>query len=327
MSEKTIALSGAETEVHFSGANAWLRNDGASTVYAAKTAGVTAGADGVISIPAGGSAPVYGANGTVFLLGSGSVQLVGSDYATNPFVGDSFGGGADITANAAEMVTLDGLQGGVPFSDITVSGKNLITDVLSAALGGNSTDGFRITNNPYCRSFVRKLLPNTTYTVKRYDGGNRFRIILFNEYPTNTADTTAIQILNATTTPNEWTFTTGSDHLWFALTTHNGAADNTTVEPIVQLEYGDTATEYEQPIIGQEITLTVNDTEYTVTPDSNPYTVPNDIRQQEGINSVSVSAGEVSVTGAKRNAAVKKIWDKLDELTAAIIVSNGETTE
>ena len=103
MSEKLIALSGAETEVHFSGGNAWLRNDGASAVYAAKTAGVTAGADGVVSIPAGGSAPVYGANGTVFLLGSGSVQLVGSDYATNPFKtsAQAGGSGADEVARAA----------------------------------------------------------------------------------------------------------------------------------------------------------------------------------------------------------------------------------
>ena len=103
MSEKTIALSGAETEVHFSGGNAWLRNDGAAVVYAAKTAGITAGADGVISIPAGGSAPVYGANGTVFLLGSGSVQLVGSDYATNPFKtsAQAGGSGADDVARAA----------------------------------------------------------------------------------------------------------------------------------------------------------------------------------------------------------------------------------
>lgn len=325
MSEKTIALSGAEVKVTFSGGNAWIRNDGASTVYAAKTAGVAAGADGVISIPAGCSAPVYGANGTVFLLGSGSVQLVGIDYATNPFDTGSARGGTDVVSNAAGIVTLDGLQGGVPFSDITVSGKNLITEVLSAALGGNSTDGFRITDNPYCRSFIKKILPNTTYTIKRYDDGNRFRIILFNEYPTNTVDTTAIQILNATTTPSEWTFTTGTDHLWFALTTHNGTADNTVVEPIVQLEYGDTVTEYEDPIIGQEITLTVNDTEYTIAPDSNPYTVPNDIRQQDDINNISVSAGNVSATGVKRNAAVKRIWDNLDELTAAIIVSNGET--
>ena len=358
----------------------------------------------------------------------------------------------DVVSNTAEMVTLDGLQGGVPFSNITVSGKNLITQVLSAALGGNSTDGFRITDNPYCRSFVRKLLPNTTYTVKRYDNGNRFRIILFNEYPTITVDTTANQILNATTTPNEWTFTTGTDHLWFALTTHNGATDNTVVEPVVQLEYGDTVAEYEPPIVGQEITLTTcgknlipypyyhsdmtvhgvtisdngdgsitvngtatdnvvfyfavrttgkmnlpsgeyfvsgcpknsdlridisytndsgtaselardsgngagftmpysaplsvglvlfsgktynhitvrpqlergdNATEYkpysgstiTITPDSNPYTVPNDIRQQDGINNVSVSAGEVSVTGVKKSPVINRVWEGLDSHT------------
>ena len=103
MSEKTIALSGAEVKVTFSGGNAWLRNDGASAVYAAKTAGVAAGADGVISIPAGGSAPVYGANGRVFLLGTGSVQLIGSDYSANPFKTSaaSGGSGADEVARAA----------------------------------------------------------------------------------------------------------------------------------------------------------------------------------------------------------------------------------
>ena len=103
MSEKTIALSGAEVKVTFSGGNAWLRNDGAAVVYASKTAGITAGADRVISIPAGGSAPVYGANGTVYLLGSGSVQLVGSDYATNPFKtsAQAGGSGADDVARAA----------------------------------------------------------------------------------------------------------------------------------------------------------------------------------------------------------------------------------
>lgn len=103
MSEKTIALSGAEVKVTFSGGNAWLRNDGAAVVYASKTAGVTAGANGVVSIPTGCSAPVYGANGTVFLLGAGSVQLIGSDYATNPFKtsAQAGGSGADEVARAA----------------------------------------------------------------------------------------------------------------------------------------------------------------------------------------------------------------------------------
>ena len=103
MSELTITLAGSEEKAEFSGGNAWLRNDGTDTVYAAKTAGIAAGADGVVAIPAGQSAPVYGANGTVYLLGTGSVQLIGSDYSTNPFKtsAQSGGSGADSVARAA----------------------------------------------------------------------------------------------------------------------------------------------------------------------------------------------------------------------------------
>ena len=102
-SEITVTLSGSESEVRFNGANAWLRNDGAATIYAAKAAGVTAGADGVVAVPAGGSAPVYGANGRVFLTGTGSVQLIGSDYSTNPFKTSTASGGSavDEVARAA----------------------------------------------------------------------------------------------------------------------------------------------------------------------------------------------------------------------------------
>ena len=100
---KTIVLDGAEAAVTFTGTNAWLRNDGEKTIYASKNAGIAAGADGVVSIPAGGSAPVYDARGTVYLLGTGSVQLIGSNYAVNPFKtsAQSGGSGADEVARAA----------------------------------------------------------------------------------------------------------------------------------------------------------------------------------------------------------------------------------
>lgn len=103
MNIKTIALTGTEVRAEFSGGNAWLRNDSTDTVYAGKSAGITAGADGVVAVPAGQSAPVYGANGTVYLLGTGSVQLIGSDYSTNPFKtsAQSGGSGADEVARAA----------------------------------------------------------------------------------------------------------------------------------------------------------------------------------------------------------------------------------
>lgn len=102
MSNLTISLTGSEVKAEFYGTNAWLRNDGTSTVYAGKTAGVTAGADGVVSIPAGGSAPVFDAHGTVYLIGTGSVLLIGSDYSENPFKSSAQGGsGADEVARAA----------------------------------------------------------------------------------------------------------------------------------------------------------------------------------------------------------------------------------
>lgn len=105
MTSKTIALSGAEIRTDYSGGtNAWLRNDGTATVYASTAPGVTAGADGVVSIPAGQAVRIDGACRTVYLLGTGgSVQLVGSDYTACPFKtsAQSGGSGADEVARAA----------------------------------------------------------------------------------------------------------------------------------------------------------------------------------------------------------------------------------
>ncbi len=104
MTSKTIPLTGGEIKVEYSGgANAWLRNDGTAAVYASASAGISAGADGVVSIPAGQAAAIYGASGTVYLLGTGSVQLVGSDYTSCPFKtsAQSGGSGADEVARAA----------------------------------------------------------------------------------------------------------------------------------------------------------------------------------------------------------------------------------
>ena len=104
MTSKTIALTGAETRVDYGGGtNVWLRNDGTDAIYASTTPGITTGADGVVSIPASQAAAIYGACGTVYLLGTGSVQLVGSDYTACPFKvsAQSGGSGADSVARAA----------------------------------------------------------------------------------------------------------------------------------------------------------------------------------------------------------------------------------
>jgi hypothetical protein len=105
MTSKTIALSGAEIRVDYGGGtNIWLRNDGTGAIYASTTPGITAGADGTASIPAGQAMRIDGACGTVYLLGTGMVQLVGSDYTACPFkTSTSAGGesGVDEVARAA----------------------------------------------------------------------------------------------------------------------------------------------------------------------------------------------------------------------------------
>lgn len=360
----------------------------------------------------------------------------------------------DITA-AGNPVQIDGLQGGVPFSEITISGKNLIGISQAKALTGDNTNGFYIFDNTASRVIVQKLQPNTTYHLKKYDSGNRFRIVMFNNEPTNAADTTAIQLIyNNDGSVSDYTLTTGENHLWMVLST-NYATSGDAVEPIVQLEYGDTATEYEPPITGQNITLwackknlipypynrasgtyngielivhddgrfdisgtatasftilvfagrsnpiylsggqtytiscntpydlskfnlsariyhtdgtytgitkfpttfvaqereyltctlwidsdvsvsaknvelqlelgdTATDYEpysgatYTITPDSNPYVIPNDIRQQDWLNTISVSAGTLSVTGVRKNAALKRVWKEMNDFNAKI---------
>jgi len=79
MAYKTIALTGAEIEVDISGQNCDIRNDGTGVVYASAKSGITAGADEVLSIPAGQAAQCKDTAGTVYLLGAGTVMLCGHD--------------------------------------------------------------------------------------------------------------------------------------------------------------------------------------------------------------------------------------------------------
>lgn len=90
---KNITLTGTETEVKLSGTNCDIRNDSEDIVYASANAGVAAGADGVLPVPAGGSAKLLDCSGTVYLLGTGAVVLCGNDYSTSVFNSAAASGG------------------------------------------------------------------------------------------------------------------------------------------------------------------------------------------------------------------------------------------
>ncbi len=94
---KTVTLSGAEVRVTgLGGQNAIVKNLSSEAVFASASEGVEQGADGVAEIPSGGGEVLLDVNGTVYLKGTGSVQVTGTNYAAlnfkQPSSGTSGGG-------------------------------------------------------------------------------------------------------------------------------------------------------------------------------------------------------------------------------------------
>lgn len=95
---KTINLTGVETEVNFEQKFMcfWVQNLGSDDVYASIDAGAGPESDGVIFIGAGASARVSAADlsriSTLYLTGSGKVQIVGCYSVHSPFMRKKKGG-------------------------------------------------------------------------------------------------------------------------------------------------------------------------------------------------------------------------------------------
>ena len=271
-------------------------------------------------------------------------HTVDSDVPANAVFTDTTN--SDVTASGNPVI-LDGLQGGVPFSEMAVSGKNLISNKYTPKSGSinstidengivtvSTTNPFSGNNTPVTVN-TEMLIPigvlnrDCTIGITWIDGLWRDSdslskwlgvniSFLDNDKKVITGATKYISISNGVRGLNKIGKISNktleipesaeyfSINFWISSGTY--LSD---FKYALQLEIGDTATAYEPPITGRELTVNVNGTDYTIIPDSNPYTVPNDIRQQDGLNVVSVSEGEISVTGVRKNAAVKKIWDKI----------------
>ena len=324
----TVILDGSECAVRFDTCFRVfaVRNDSGADVFISKSSGIVPDADGVMCVKSGASAvfahmDIYA--DTVYLLGNGRVQVHAQNDSANPFnYAPTIDGGVQASGNP---VVMDNLQEGIPFSEmvvsgdniigqdltVNVSGKNLFGDVMNYYLSGTQQDGFNFkpsSANSFC--FLGTIINNTNYTIKNYSNGNRFKIVLFKNYPNQAAPDECMEILP--TDSNTVTFNSGEYNYCVLSVAYND--ENITIKK-AQLEIGIAATAYE-PYHGSTT---------IITPTSNPYIIPNDISQQEGYNVISVSEGELSVVGVRKNAAIKRIWDEIDEIKTAIIVSNGES--
>lgn len=100
---KTVVLDGtAQRITGLEKNNTLVINNSNGPVYASNQSNIEAFADDVIEIPAGARDTVVGTNGTVYLLGSGRVELRGVDYVGFKMPSSSKGGGGGALSVYAE---------------------------------------------------------------------------------------------------------------------------------------------------------------------------------------------------------------------------------
>ena len=483
MNIKTIITVDGVNVVDFGSAASrfyWIENLGSTTVYVSEHEDVVADGDNVKVLSAGCSTMIESLGGKIYILGAGKFQITNQGDKFPPFRNAPVTDGGVMASG--NPVQIDGLQGGVPFSEMVVSGKNLIpSDYMTKSGTYNGVtvtvknDGRFDVNGTPTKSFnVLSFAPNKYFL----EGGKQYTFSCNKQYDVNTFNIYVrvynkhgVVVQGILTYPTTITANDGDYFFWTLWANENYEISATDVE--VQVELGDTATAYEPPITGHELTInacgknmnnysyafgktkngittteidgmlclngtitakgtcietstdfifnlpqkigtkicfskkvvstgenttnksnagyfeyrnsnfkpvTVNGVrtpegvieitdehikqdvkyiyygvfdnagnvfedhkicaqieiggdktdfepyhgaEYTITPDSNPYTVPNDIRQQDGLNNISVSEGELSVTGVRKNAAIKKIWDEIGDVNAVLETVTG----
>ena len=333
MNIKTITTVDGVNVVDFGSAASrfyWIENLGSTVVYVSGNENIVPDGDNVKVLSAGCGTMVENLGGKVYILGAGKFQITNQGDKFPPFRNAPVADGGVMASG--NPVQIDGLQEGVPFSEITVIGKNLIpSDYMTKSGTYNGVtvtvknDGrIDLSGTATSEGYILTILVNYPLI-----GGKKYTFNCNKQYDVNTFN------LGLIIRDKNGNWKSGLDSFPKTITADDGdyisswklwtykdveySAEN--IE--IQLELGDTATAYEPPITGRQLTVNVNGTDYTITPDSNPYVIPNDIRQQEGLNVVTASAGTLEVVGVRKNAAVKKIWDEIGDVNAVLETVTG----
>ena len=109
---KTVILSGEEQRVDgLGGQNTVIVNFGSAALFVSSKPDIIPDGDDVVTISPGNAANLYDTNGTVHLLGTGKVQLEGTNYNTVPITGSGSAGGGGVIPTADTMPHMDGIVG------------------------------------------------------------------------------------------------------------------------------------------------------------------------------------------------------------------------
>ena len=130
---------------------------------------------------------------------------------------------------------------GVDSVEVKSVGKNLFNEIFNGYLMGSNAEGHWIVSHENSCTLIGKVAKNTDYTVKKYSDGNRFRIVLFKDKPTNVSSLNSVQIIRDDSM-SECSFNS-LDYNYVVLTLNYDNASITTKK--AQLEVGTVATEYQ----------------------------------------------------------------------------------
>ena len=186
---------------------------------------------------------------------------------------------------------------------VNVSGKNMFDGNLIIGMiqtgTGILTGGTKYLSTPNYISANG----NCTYSLSNFEN-IQFDAVVF--YDSNKSYISATPLNREEPLISHFTTPQNCKYIRWRYLFDNGASIDMLTN--IQLELGNAATEYE-PYHGSTT---------TITPDSNQYTIPNDIRQVDGLNNISVSAGTLSVIGVRKNAALKRVWKEMNDFNAKI---------
>lgn len=103
----TVTLTGTAEKVTLPASYGWVwvKNMSEGDIFAGLSEDISEGADGVMTIPAGECGRIQ-ADGfsSVYLLGTGNVQIVGQNYADCPFKSAAKGGGSGGSGGGMELI-------------------------------------------------------------------------------------------------------------------------------------------------------------------------------------------------------------------------------
>lgn len=352
MIEKTVEAGMRECRVIAADEEIRVEFDECFDVYAVDNIGMNdicvsfyprrnAGDDGVKVIPAGRRGVIscaVNSRNVIYISGRGTADI-SAGYSSS-FIGCPGKDNGTVTG-VGNPVMLKGLQGGVPFNKVTISGKNLCIEKCNLTYSGS-----KITSSPSVQSWIAEVSCGGTYTISMKGAHSRLIIYPTVKYPSigdnvikSIAPSSNAEIQAATMV---YTFDVPENARYIIAYLSNTTEDDVSE---VQVECGQTATDYEQPVTdgvilkvsGADIADVQTETgdaaaafepavgtSYSIMPDANPYTVSADIMQKEGTNFITADGGAViSVNANRKNPQLAKIYEKIGQLELAVITSGG----